>query len=305
MSGDEVLGLVICLLVLGVVMVAASSLRRNAKAARRVEVRRGGAAPRQREGPSRSAAERARHEAQRQVHSQRDVTVGATDDPALGVPAELTESMFPGTDWALVEDVLVEDLNRAFVNRGIDFLDQGNNDGAIEVLTGPARAGYSPAKFCLAIAYMKSGAIDSAIDWYSKAAEDGNVDAMAYLGYVHKLKGDKARAREWLTKAAASGNANAATLIKTLDFDKTSPAAPIIATTGKTMGDLHASAGQFELAVQNWEMAAGAGDSDAMVKIGQVKLRQGIRGEAILWLTRAADAGHSDARVMLASLRRA
>lgn len=188
----------------------------------------------------------------------------------------------------------------ARIDRGADLLEQGDNNAAVQVLTPAAEAGDLSAMHNLGIAYMRRGSVDEAITWYTRSAEVGNVDAMAYVGYIHHLRGDVGRAREWYTRAAGYGHASATDELRKLDLE---PSA-IVAAQMKFMGDQTASMGLFDKAEQYWMTAAQAGgDSDAMVKLGALKFREGNLGEAVLWYARASDAGDIEAREFLARIR--
>jgi len=198
---------------------------------------------------------------------------------------------------ATMTELSNEQLEAAYYE-GLGLLKAGHLGRAVEVLRPSVDAGDRASTVAIAIAFLRSGDVNQALKYYELAAIRGTPNAAAYLGYLYKVMGDTAQARAWLSRAASMGHPVAAQFMESLDFEE-DPAQMVFFNA---FGDRYFAAGNVDSAVKAWMSACDFGSADAMVKIGDVLLSQGVVGEAKLYFARASSMGNALGRERLSSL---
>jgi hypothetical protein len=130
-----------------------------------------------------------------------------------------------------VDDILsAKPTPEQLVERGKQFVQNGQLEGAFLVWREAADQGYAPAAFALAGFYDPISPIpnspfklngERAAGLYETAAKAGIVPAMVRLGTLYAkgadgFPADKAKARDWLKQAADKGDADAKKALETL-----------------------------------------------------------------------------------------
>ena len=203
------------------------------------------------------------------------------------------------------EDVEVTKLKRAAENGnakaqydlGVRYYNGGgvsqNYAEAIKWYRKAAEQGYAMAQNKLGIMYEKGRGVPQdyleAVKWYRKAAEQGDMNAQYNLGYMYEYgKGvtpDKAEAKKWYQNVAKQGSEDAKKALRRLSRWKP---------------------GKGEDKLTQLKRDAENGDAEAQYQLG-FNYFHGYDGvkedheEAVKWYRKAAEQGHVDAQILLAS----
>lgn len=157
---------------------------------------------------------------------------------------------------------------------------------ALELLEEASQADFPPALRAYGLALLQGvGGVPQpklGLHYLRQGADAGDPLAMRQLGQIlygglHGVPADPAKGRDWLTRAAERGDATAATLVA-------------------------AAASQVDERQAALERAAGAGDVDAQVRLGQLYLDQGNPAAAREQWIRAVNQGDTRAMAQLSLL---
>lgn len=207
-----------------------------------------------------------------------------TTEDAVGQNVELAAAR--GEAWAMVM------LGRKKVASGVDG--RQISEG-LEMIRRAADQGDAGAQYELATLYAEGRGVvrDSnlAILWGRKAAEQGNVEAQFAVGKIlieSSDEEDRAQAAAYLQRASDSGNVQAVLFWAT--------------ALGRGQYGINKDEARAEAVLRPW---AEAGNSDcqfvlaALYKFGNSYADR--RDEAYVWMQRAADQGHQQARQILSA----
>lgn len=186
----------------------------------------------------------------------------------------------------------------------------------ITELLKKANSGDASAQFALGRAYETGNGVrqnpEQAAVWYHKAAEQGNAKAQNSLGVLHWLGNgvdrDKKEAVEWYRKAARQGDASAMFNLGAAYYNGEGVAAvnDTLAYAWFLLSSEAGSSSGQEAAKRSKGEHGPAAFNDACFEIGQLyekgeDLPQNLE-IATTWYRKAADQGHTQAQIALATL---
>ncbi|MBQ9458358.1 MAG: sel1 repeat family protein [Oscillospiraceae bacterium] len=175
-------------------------------------------------------------------------------------------------------------------------------DEALEMLTRTAEAGEMKSQHFLALMYENGNGVERdparAAYWYGKTAEQGDVEAQLSYSMICALgrgvEEDIGAACHWAVRSLHQGNLKAEQALRLIR----TKAGECAAAAVEAFRAAHA-AGDETRAAAELERAAECGDADAQYAFAQLLYEgRGVaenRGEAMLWMRDAAQAGHAGA----------
>ncbi|WP_420310973.1 tetratricopeptide repeat protein [Streptomyces sp. YS-B37] len=170
-----------------------------------------------------------------------------------------------------------------------------------------AEAGDASAMNALGLLEESLGEGETAESWFRQAAEAGWTESAGRLGRLLVERGEIREAEPFLESAAEAGDDEAATLLGKLLRDRAAKWFRVAKEVGSPeaahqLGDLLLSAGDFDEANDCYLVAERYGYVEGARSSGIFHLLVNSREIALVWLTRAAEAGDALAVEMLADM---
>lgn len=205
------------------------------------------------------------------------------------------------------------DAADALCDRALEYLNQGNEDKAMELWFEAAPMGSSRAMRNIGVTFEGRGQLKDAAEWYTRSVDAGDIEAWLNLGLIYYNDGEFDQAREVFEQGARHGNANCAfnraVIARDVDYDASLTRSWFLTSAELGSADamnIHAvtlnNEGLREEALQWYRRAADAGSPHAMENLGDLCRVEGDVAGARAWLERAVTAGSTNAQEKLTDL---
>ncbi|MFB7455968.1 tetratricopeptide repeat protein [Streptomyces sp. NPDC056188] len=196
----------------------------------------------------------------------------------------------------------------AAVGLGVLMSQRGDEAQAEALWRLAGKQGAPNADHNLAVLYERQGRLLEAEELFTRAAEAGDIQAAVHVGFRCHETGDQTGAKRWWRKAADAGSADGTFYLGLLLMGEGQAeegeqllerAAERLGTPGQ---GVTRTSGPDAASTHRTEATAASGEVHAAYHLGLLHWGRHDVEAAVVWLTRAAGAGHPDAVFRLCDL---